>query len=246
MSKENSHSNSTQEGLASTCRRPRLALTRDLRRPTEYVMMMDGEYGGWAYNEERAPAMKGRWREEAFRVSAEHPLDLEIGTGNGYHFAHLARVHPGRALVGIELKYKPLIQSIRRAVRAGSTNARIMRYDAHRIDDLFVHGELNDVYIHFPDPWPKQRNWKHRLIQVGFLERLHDLMRPGSFVDFKTDSLDYFEWSVERFKASPFELMRETRDLHQSEWKDDNFVTHFERLFSQQGLKINHVRLIRK
>jgi len=227
---------------ASGPRKPRMALTRNLRRPTEYVQLLNGEFSRWAFNEERAPLLKGRWREE-FGVVPEHPMDLEIGTGNGYFFAHLAAKNPDRALVGIELKFKPLIQSIRRALRGGATNARIVRYDAVRLDDLFAPGELNNVYIHHPDPWLKKRQWKHRLIQADFLKELHELTRPGSFIDFKSDSRDYFEWAVPLFKGSPFELTRETWDLHNSEWAGENFITQFESIFLKQGQSIHYARL---
>lgn len=230
----------------ASAKRPRLKLTRDLLKPTEYVRLLNGEFSQWAFNEERALELKGRWRQAVYQAGEGAPVDLEIGTGNGYHFAHLATKSPERGLLGIELKFKPLIQSIRRALKAGAENARIARYDAAQIGDLFDEGELNNVYIHFPDPWPKERQWKHRLIQDDFLIMLHKLMRPGTFVDFKTDSLDYFEWAMERFRKSPFELTRETRDLHHSEWKDENFVTHFERIFLNQGVKINYARLVRR
>lgn len=225
--------------------KPRMALTRDLKRPTEYVTMMNGEFSEWAYNEERAPLFKGKWREAALKAETHVPVDLEIGTGNGYHFAHLAQKHPNRYLVGIELKFKPLIQSIRRALRGGAVNARIARYDAARVDDLFADGELNNIYIHHPDPWLKKRQWKHRLIQDEFLVTLHRLMRPGSFIDFKTDSRDYYDWAIERFHKSPFEVTRETIDLHNSEWKDENFVTHFESIFLAQGQPIHYARLVK-
>lgn len=226
-------------------RRPRLASSKRFNHPTEYVKALQGEYSEYAYDEERSPLMKGKWRSEGFKVSESHPLDLEIGTGNGYHFAHLAEANPDRSLVGLELKFKPLIQSIRRARRAGSENALISRYDARRLDHLFVEGEVNNVYIHFPDPWSKKRHWKNRLIQTEFLVLLHSLMRPGTFLDFKTDNLEYFEWAAERFHASPFKVTRETRDLHASEWQATNFITGFERIFLQQGLKINYARMER-
>ena len=225
--------------------KPQMALTRNLRRPTQYVELLNGEFSRWAFNEERAPLFKGNWRKEVFAVAGDHPMDLEIGTGNGFHFAHLAHEHPERTLIGIELKFKPLIQSIRRARRGGGENARIVRYDASRLEDLFGEGELDNVYIHHPDPWLKKRQWKHRLIQDEFLVELFRLMRPGAFVDFKTDSPEYFEWSIEKFKNSPFQVSRETRDLHASEWRNENFVTQFERIFLAQGLKIHYARLVR-
>jgi tRNA (guanine-N7-)-methyltransferase len=225
--------------------KPRMALTKNLKHPTEYVRLMNEDFSQWALHEELAPASRGKWRSEVYKLDEKHPLDLEIGTGNGYHFAHLAKTHPERALMGIELKYKPLVQSIRRALRTGARDVRILRYDAARLEDLFAPGELDNVYIHFPDPWSKKRQWKHRLIQEEFLQTLHGLMRPGTFLDFKTDSRDYFEWSIERFRTSAFRLTRETWDLHASEWKSENFVTHFEGLFMKQGLPIHYARLER-
>ena len=225
--------------------KPRMALTRNLRHPTEYVRLMNEDFSEWAYNEERAVAFRGQWRAKAFGVSDSHPLDLEIGTGNGRHFAHLAAKNPDRSLLGIEIKFKPLIQSIKRARQAGGDNARILRYDACRLDDLFVEGELNNVIIHHPDPWPRERQWKHRLIQEDFLVMLHGLMRPGTYVEFKTDSADYFAWAVERFKTSPFEMTRETWDLHNSDWASENFVTQFETIFLAKGQPIHYARLVR-
>ncbi len=223
----------------------RISLTRNLPKPNMYVRMLEGEFAPWAFNEERAPLFRGLWREQVFKVAADHPLDLEIGTGNGYFFAHRAKARPERCLVGIELKFKPLIQSIRRAVRDGAENARIARYDAWAVEELFAPGELDDVFIHFPDPWEKKRQLKHRLIDDEFIEVVHGLQKPGSVIDFKTDSLDYFEWAVERFRRSPYEIVAETRDLHSSEWAARNFVTHFEKLWTSKGIKINYALLRR-
>lgn len=223
----------------------RVSRTKTIPAPNEYILALQGEFSPWSYDEERAPQFRGAWRREAFGVPEEMPLDLEIGTGNGLHFAHHAFHHRERCLLGIELKYKPLIQSIRRALRAGCENARIARYNAYLLNELFVPGELNDVFIFFPDPWEKLRQRKHRLIQDQFLTQLFEMQRPGSKLIFKTDSRDYFEWSLERFKRSPYKLTGHTFDLHHSEFAATNFITQFERLFIQQGLSIGYACLER-
>lgn len=205
-----------------------------------------GEFAPWAFDEEKVLEFKGQWRSQVFCVDESAAVDLEIGTGNGYHFLHSAQQYPNRQLVGLELKYKPLIQTIRRTVRAGSKNARVVRFNAALVQQIFNPGELNHVFIHFPDPWEKLRQQKHRLIQVEFLEQLFALQRPGSWLEFKTDSRDYFDWSVERMKASLYQVERLTYDLHQSEWAKENFVTHFEGLFLKQSLPIHYIRLLRK
>ena len=98
------------------------------------------------------------------------------------------------------------------------------------------------MFIHHPDPWPRQRDYKHRLIQTEFLETLYGLMRAGSFVNFKTDSEDYYDWALPLIQQSKFKVTRQTRDLHQSEWAGENFVTHFEQLFLQKGQPIFYCR----
>ncbi|HMN68548.1 MAG TPA: hypothetical protein PKC28_08410, partial [Bdellovibrionales bacterium] len=66
----------------------RVSRTKTIPNPNAYVLALQGEYSPWSYDEERAPLFKGRWRAESFGVADAHPMDLEIGTGNGLHFAH--------------------------------------------------------------------------------------------------------------------------------------------------------------
>ena len=223
----------------------RVSRTSTIPFPSAYVLALQGEFSPWSYDEERAPTYRGLWREKSFGVPENVPVDLEIGTGNGLHFAARALAHPERCLVGLELKYKPLIQSIRRALSGGADNARIARYNAYLLPELFQPGELNDVYIFFPDPWEKSRNHKHRLIQDLFLSRLFELQRPGGRLYFKTDSRDYFEWSLERFRRGPFALEAHTFDLHASNVAPDNFITQFEKIFMKQNIPIGYARLLR-
>lgn len=221
-----------------------LTRTKDIPDPNIYILALQNEYAPWAFDEERSPKFKGNWRSE-FDVPEDHPLDLEIGTGNGFHFGHQALSHPERCLVGIELKYKPLIQSIRRVVREGGTNARICRYNARLVKDLFAENELNDVYIHFPDPWEKKNRTKHRLVQDDFLKDLFHSQQSGSKIYFKTDSRDYFDWALEKFEKSPYRVEGHSFDLHSSEWAEKNFPTHFEKLFLRKGLPIHYAELLK-
>ena len=220
-------------------RRKNLSKTAELPHPNPYALMLMNEYKNKAFDEDRVEEFKGSWREKVLGVEKDFPVDVEIGTGNGYHFAHAASKNLKRGLLGFEIKYKPLIQTIRRALKAGAEdNAYVIRYDASQITKVFEKDEINNVYIHHPDPWSKKRQWKHRLIQEGFLEDLHSLMRPESFVEFKTDNEDYFDWAEEIFENSKFKVEFKTRDLHNSERADTNFITHFENIFLRKGQPI--------
>lgn len=223
--------------------RRQINITKDLPRQNAYTLALNGEYSHVAFDELRAPLNKGKWRSEVFKADAEMPMDVEVGTGNGTYFAHHASNHPDRLLVGLELKYKPLIQSIRRAVNANCKNAAITRYHAFNIDELFEEGEINNVYIHFPDPWTSPKKPKNRFVCKENLELLYRLQKPGSFINFKTDSLEYFLWAMDEIRQSPYKILFETQDLHNSEMRTENFETAFEKIFLRNGIKINLVRL---
>ena len=181
--------------------RAKLTRTEDLPKPNIYAQMLLGEYAHKAFDQERVVDFKGKWHEEVFKKPKGFPIDVEIGTGNGYHFADRSSKNLDRGLVGFEVKYKPLIQAIRRALVAGAKdNAYICRFNASDLIELFEPGEIENIYIHHPDPWPRKKHWKHRLIQEDFLKEVYSLMKPGCFIEFKTDNLDYFNWSEEIFK----------------------------------------------
>ncbi|MFZ4402739.1 MAG: tRNA (guanine(46)-N(7))-methyltransferase TrmB [Pseudobdellovibrionaceae bacterium] len=245
-------------------KRPQISSTLGLPKPNAYALALNNEFAAVAFDEVRALANKGRWRQviaaaAAAREKTTHsmhdstheelyldmPLDLEVGTGNGLHFAHYAAKHPDRLLVGLELKYKPLIQSIRRAQTAGCKNAAVARFHAFNVDQLFTPGELNNVIIHFPDPWVTPRKPQNRFVCLQSLDVLFDLQKPGSIIEFKTDSREYFLWALEEIEKSKYKIEFQTLDLHKSEMADQNFITAFEKIFMRQGIEINYIRLRR-
>jgi len=246
--------------------RPRLPLTRNIPKPNEYILALDNEYKDFAFNEERALANKGQWHdlflknlnkysqdsrfnqkkilEQSF--SQTTCLDLEIGTGNGKHFFYHSQKFPNRFLVGLELKYKPLIQSIRRIIKVGDLNAMICRFHAMNIDQLFSENELNNVYIHFPDPWVTPRKPRNRFVNRRVLSILYEQQQAGSFIEFKTDSREYFDWSLEEIAESSYKIEKQSFDLHSDpDLSQSNFKTEFENIFIKQKIPINYV-LLRK
>jgi tRNA (guanine-N7-)-methyltransferase len=224
------HTNKWSELPLSEKKIGRVNITRTLPKPNQYTMALDGEFRDHAFNEERAPLNKGKWKN--LFADPGLPMDLEIGTGTGYFFENQAIRNPERNLVGIEIKYKPLIQTIRRTLRAGAKNAVVSRYHAFDVNLLFETNELDNVFVHFPDPWVTPKKPKNRFVQLRNLDILFDLQKPGSFIEFKTDSLAYFDWALEEIK--------------QSRYKTEFFtVTGFENIFIKQGIKINYI-LLRK
>lgn len=119
-------------------------------------------------------------------------------------------------------------------------NVRFMVEDAALIDEIFPEGEIEHIYANFSDPWPKKGYESRRLTHPVFLKKYLKLLKKGGLFTFKTDNAGLFDFSVESIKADPaFEVVFETRDLHESERKDTNIITEYERNFSSQGVKIN-------
>lgn len=251
MSEENLNTNSQEidsdDDLSVRRPRPQINLTRELPKPNMYAVMLDKEYRDVAFNEERAPLNKGKWRSDVFKVAEDFPLDVEVGTGAGHHFADRARKNLDRALVGLELKYKPLIQTIKRAKVSGGKHNAICRYHAFNLDQLFAENEVNHVFIHCPDPWVTPRKPKNRVVNRHILNDIYKMQRPGSFLEFKTDSREYFLWSLDEIKETPYKIEFQTLDLYSedNEYKRNNFQTGFEKIFVGQGIPINYIKLIK-
>jgi tRNA (guanine-N7-)-methyltransferase len=129
------------------------------------------------------------WREV---FGNDRPLALEIGCGIGDFIAKTALEAPGRNFIAIDFYNKGCYKSCRRIDRAGLTNVRVLRVEARRfIIERIAKGSLAAVYINCPDPWPKKRHRKRRLVDRQFLELLRDYLAPGGELYFATDFDDY-------------------------------------------------------
>ena len=223
--------------------------TKDIRQPSRRVLSLYGDFRDCFFDEAEAPKNKDRWRKDVFQTGSETPLHLEIGPGAGRHFAKLCLAHPKDCFLAIELKYKPLAQTLGRLKSHSAFNGKGIRHNAALLDQLFGERELNDTYIHFPDPWPKKRHKKHRLISPRFAKILWTAQKPKARLEFKTDALAYFRDSVEILQKAGYTAAKYTEDLHQGKnpkgAKKDflDQLSQFEAIFFRQNLPIGYALL---
>lgn len=134
----------------------------------------------------------------------DRPTCLEIGFGNGEALAALAAAHPERNFLGIEVHRPGVGHLLLKLEQANLDNTRVLRQDAM---DILRHGLpescLEGVYLFFPDPWPKKRHHKRRIVQPEFLARLARALRPGGFLHFATDWEDYARHMLITLRAAP-------------------------------------------
>jgi len=132
------------------------------------------------------------------------PVGLEIGFGMGQALLHWARACPAWRLFGVEV-YQPGIGSLMLGLeREGLDNVRIFEAPAEDVlARAFASSSLDEVRIFFPDPWPKKRHSKRRLVQPEFVRLLADRMRPGARLWLATDWEAYAHWMLEVLEAEP-------------------------------------------
>jgi len=128
---------------------------------------------------------------------------LEIGFGAGEHLAAQAKAHPAIGFIGCEVFENGIARLLGEIARDGLDNIRIFADDARLLLDCLMPGSIGRVFILFPDPWPKQRHHKRRLVARATLDRLALVMQPGAELRLATDDRDYFAWMLELLTAHP-------------------------------------------
>ena len=128
---------------------------------------------------------------------------LEIGFGAGEHLLWQAQHRPDVGLIGAE-PYEGGVAKLLSKLEANPVaNIRVHEGDARDLVEALPDASLGRVFILFPDPWPKTRHHKRRLIQAGTLDELARVMKPGAELRFATDDAGYLDWTLERMAAHP-------------------------------------------
>ncbi|MEQ1618338.1 MAG: tRNA (guanosine(46)-N7)-methyltransferase TrmB, partial [Terricaulis sp.] len=130
-------------------------------------------------------------------------LILEIGFGGGEHLVAQAAAHPDARFIGVEPFLNGVASCLRHIEESGVQNVRLHQGDARDVVARLPDASLDLCYILFPDPWPKTRHWKRRLIQREFLDALARVLKPGAEVRFATDWVNYAEWTLALFLKHP-------------------------------------------
>lgn len=127
---------------------------------------------------------------------------LEIGFGGGEHMAGQAERAPETLIIGVEPFLNGVASALRHVEERGLTNVRVHQGDAREVAARLPDGCLDRVFILFPDPWPKSRHHKRRIVQSTFLVELARLLKPGGGLRFATDWAEYADWTRQRVPAT--------------------------------------------
>lgn len=162
-------------------------------------------------------------------------LFVEIGSGSGMHLLRLAEQHPDTLCIGIEIRFKRAFKTGEKAERRSLHNVLVIRADARCLSDLFEDDQVSAFFINYPDPWDKRRWRKNRIVSEQMLLTMRRLLSPQGFIRYKTDHKEYFESTTALFRNQGWSIKKQSANLLNSQWAEENIPTEFECLFKSQN-----------
>lgn len=166
-------------------------------------------------------------------------LIVEVGPGRGDFMFHMAESQPAAEVVGIEIKGKRVDKLIRRIERRELKNVRLIQDDARQaLPRNFAAGSVDEIHVHFPDPWPKKRHTKHRSMSYLFLRDCLRVLKVDGTITFITDHRPYAEAVQEIFGKIPeFKCCYDEPIMYNI---NDSFPTFFAQKWIAEGKKISY------
>ena len=189
--------------------------------------------------EDKAIALKGKIQ-NIFDI--RRPLQIEIGMGKGQFIRNMAIKHPDINFIGVERYESVLMKAVQRKrnLEADKTidNLRFLCADARKLAEIFEVGEADKIFLNFSDPWPKDRHADRRLTSPYFFDIYDRILKSDGVIEFKTDNVGLFEYSLKVIRDSKWRLDFCSFDFHSEKESEENIMTEYEEKFAGQGNKI--------
>ncbi len=188
--------------------------------------------------------IKGQWHIKVF--ADQFPIVLELGCGKGEYTLALARIFLNRNHIGVDIKGGRLWVGSGIALREDIQNAAFLRTQIQYLEHFFRKGEIDEIWITFPDPRPKKKDEKRRLTSLKFLVIYQNLLKEDGWLKFKTDNTGLFNYTLGLITQNKIGIKNLffTHDLYKSEFINDHhgIKTKYERKFAALGETIKYLK----
>lgn len=174
-----------------------------------------------------------------------NPVCVEIGCGKGKFVCEKAAAEPGLNFVAVEKISNVIIEGLERAKELKLKNVYFLNCAAEVLPKYFKDGSVEEIYLNFSNPLPKEGYKKQRLTHPRFLGVYGRLLRDGGRIIQKTDDRDFYLFSLESYAASGFDIVYRCEDLAAAPVEGDVETEH-ERLFKERGKKIYRIVAVKK
>ena len=182
--------------------------------------------------------------EQIFKNSNE--ISLEIGFGEGDFLIELAKYGSNINFVGLEIKKSRFIKAIRQAYKLKLKNIRFIHLDASiNLLQIFQKNCFSKVYINFPDPWPKERHKKHRIINKEFLNQIFQITKKDCYIEIASDHKEYIDLITEEFNDTGTYILKSRLAYSPGHTTPPKTITKFERQFINERREIYYLSYIK-
>ncbi|MCC8425032.1 tRNA (guanosine(46)-N7)-methyltransferase TrmB [Mucilaginibacter sp. UR6-11] len=185
---------------------------------------------------------KGRWSKDFFKNN--NPVVLELACGKGEYTVNLAVLFPDKNFIGIDYKGNRIWRGAKTALEDGVANVAFIRMQIETLTDYFGKGEVDEIWITFPDPQPQLSREKKRLTSPRFLNMYIEVLKPGGCVNLKTDNDGFYTYTAEKIKELKLKEHVNTADLYKSEYADQvlSIKTYYEKKYLKDNKNINYLK----
>lgn len=185
--------------------------------------------------------LKGKWRSDWF--GNDNPIILELGCGKGEYTVGLAGNYPDRNFIGIDIKGARMWRGAKESHQRKMPNATFLRTRIEFTASFFAPGEVDEIWITFPDPQPKRKREKKRLPAPFFLNLYRQFLKDNGIIHLKTDSRELYDYTLSVVHANRLEVIASVTDLC-VQMPDDPMLsirTFYEEIFLKQGVPITYL-----
>lgn len=185
--------------------------------------------------------LKGRWRADHF--GNDNPIILELGCGRGEYTVGLGQAHPENNYIGIDIKGARMWRGAKTATESGMSNVAFLRTRIEFIGSFFAPGEVDQIWITFPDPQLHKNRVARRLTAPGFLERYTAFLKPDGVIHLKTDCQHLHSYTRAVLDANGIEPIVASQDIYGEGLADAklSIKTTYEARFLGEGLPISYL-----
>lgn len=186
-------------------------------------------------------AMQGKWN--TF-FKNDNPLILELACGRGEYTVGLAGLFPRQNFLGVDVKGNRMFIGAKKCLVDGLQNAGFLRTQIEKLAEYFAPGEVDEIWITFPDPQLRISKAKKRLTHPRFLRLYQEILKPGGFIHLKTDSPDLFLFTKKVIELYDVTLVEESDNVYGAvDVKEELTIkTHYESLDIAQSKKIHYLK----
>lgn len=187
--------------------------------------------------------LKGNWSREFFKN--DHPIVLELGCGKGEYSVGLAKYHPEKNYIGIDIKGARFWRGAKTALEENMSNVAFVRSQIELIDSLFAEDEVDEIWITFPDPQIKYKRTKHRLTNADFLKKYKKILKAEGIVNLKTDSEFMHGYTLGLLHGAGHEVLYAHHDIYNNEYSPKEvreIQTFYEKQYLEQGKPITYIQ----